>query len=175
MSPLNPRERIFYLLNKIKEKNKADPDHGEQTLYPSTARTQSIQTLDDNITRPLSTMLKARFEYVSLWVNAHLDQNWLGPDEIKNSKNDPVLMQWLNLRLENWEHLPPATTDKSCVAIFGYNPYEPEETYLVWANNEKEEPEVWRYFGADYKFFKNIESFFAYVAGEKKQDDSGRA
>lgn len=175
MNELEQRKRILYLLDKIKTANENDPEHGEQALYKSSKSHEKIQTLDDNITRSITPMLEARFNYSALWINAYLDQNWLGLDDIKNYKNDAVLMEWIRLRLENWDHLPPATVKKSCVAIFGYNPYEPEETYLVWPEDLDGEPAVWRYYGADYKFFKNLDSFLTYVAGEKRQDDSGRA
>lgn len=175
MNGLEQQRRIFYLLDEIRNANENDPDHGEQNLYPSLTSVGGIQTFDENITRPITPMLEARFNYAALWVNASLDQNWLGLNDIKNYKSDAVLMEWVGLRLENWDNLPPASVKKSCVTIFGYNPYEPEEIYLVWPEDQDSEPAVWRYYGADYKFFRNLESYLAYVAGEKRHDDSGRA
>lgn len=175
MPDSNQQRRVAELLKKIQERNEKDPDHGEQILYPCGDHEHLIQMLDDKYARPLSPMLRARFAFVARWVNAHLDQDWLGLEDIKNFKSDSVLMEWVDLRIENWEKFPPASVPKSRVAIFGYNPYEPEETYLVWPEEGDSEPEVWRYFGADYKLFNNLESFLAYVAGEKRHDDSGRS
>lgn len=169
----NLEREIFELLDKIKAKNASDPDHGDQEILLPENNMHVIQTLDDNVVRPLSPMLAARFDYASSWVNAHLDQNWLSLQEIKSAKSNETIREWIELRVENWGHVPPATVKYSQAALFAYNPYEPEETYLVW-RSDNAEPEVWRYFGSDYKYFFDLKSFFEYVAGLKEIDDSGR-
>lgn len=81
--------------------------------------------------------------------------------------------RWIELRRENWDHCPPASVSSDNCAIFGLNPFDPEETYLVWGEVDPE-PMIWRYTGADYKVFKNLNRFLQYILGDLTTDDSAR-
>ncbi len=72
---------------------------------------------------------------------------------------------------ENDESMPPASVQPADCAVFAYNPYELDETYLVWEEGV-EEPAVWRYFGADYDYFHNFNHYLEYIVGDRRVDDS---
>lgn len=157
------------LLERLRLRNDADPDHGNQSLLPAEPSSDALKTLSGK-SRRLSPMLKARFEFCDRWNNANLDQDWLGISDIDNIDNDATAQQWIALRIENWDHVPPANVSKNDVALFGFNPYEPEETYVVWRKG-KVEPELWRFFGADYKYFEDLNRFLEYLLGDRLVDD----
>ena len=116
----------------------------------------------------------ARFEYASTWENVNLDQTWLSLSDIERIDSNQLALEWISLRRENWGHFPPGSVNVEDIALFGINPFEPEETYLVWRANATE-PEVWRFFGADYKMFSDLDSFLEYLLGRRVSDDSGRS
>jgi hypothetical protein len=160
------------LLDRLRMRNEADPDHGHQELQPADVASHELKTLSGQ-NRRLSPMLIERFRFCGRWTNANLDQDWLGISDIDNIGNNATAQEWIALRTENWDHCPPANVSKDDVALFGFNPYEPEETYVVWRAG-RVEPEVWRFFGADYKFFQDLNRFLEYLVGDRSADDSGR-
>ncbi|WP_369944415.1 hypothetical protein [Xanthomonas medicagonis] len=160
------------LLERLRLRNEADADHGDQELQPANLESLELMTLSGKI-RQLSPMLMERFKFCGRWNNANLDQDWLSVSDAANIGGDATAQEWIALRIENWDHCPPANVSKDDVALFGFNPYEPEETYVVWRTGQAE-PEVWRFFGADYKNFRNLNRFLEYLVGDRTVDDSGR-
>jgi hypothetical protein len=160
------------LLERLRLRNEGDADHGDQELLPADPASDELKTLSGK-SRRLSPMLKERFEFCGRWNNANLDQDWLSTSDIDDIGNDATAQEWIALRIENWDHCPPANVSKDDVAIFGFNPYEPEETYVVWREGHIE-PEIWRFFGADYKVFSDLTRFLEYLLGDRPVDDSGR-
>jgi hypothetical protein len=161
------------LLEALFRRNESDPEHGPQVRSGPESEVSQISTLAGT-RRSLSPMIRARFEYAGTWENVNLDQTWLSLSQIEKVDTNHQALEWIRLRRENWEHCPPANVAAEEVSLFGINPFEPEETYLVWRNNTIE-PEVWRFFGADYKMFANIDSFLNYLLGFQLSDDSGRS
>ncbi|NMG72731.1 hypothetical protein [Parazoarcus communis] len=167
------RDQTIYLLEKMKNRNSRDPNHGTQILGASEPLLE-ISTFADSFVRPLSPMLRSRFQFCGSWKNARLSQNWLSLTEIRDAKNNETLSKWVALRTENsYDNDPPGCVAAENCAVFSYNPYEPEETYLVWEDG-KEEPLVWEYFGWDYLRFENLNHYLEYIVGDRTVDDSGR-
>ena len=165
-------ERTTELLRRLKQQNDEDPDHGDQELLPADLEIP-ISTLAPGVTRQLSPMLRARFAFCSTWKNANLDQNWLSLEATRHALDNPEIKELVDLRIENWDWAPPASVNPEDCAIFSYNPYAVEETYLVW-ESEQEEPIVWRFFSAEYYKFADLNRFLEYLIGERMVDDSGR-
>jgi hypothetical protein len=160
------------LLERLRLQNEADPDRGEQELQAADLKSLELMTLSGK-RRQLSPMLMERVKFCGRWNNADLSQDWLGIADVASIDAGHTVQRWIALRIENWDHCPPANVSKDDVALFGFNPYEPEETYLVWRSSQTE-PEVWRFFGADYDFFGNLNRFLEYLVGDRTTDDSGR-
>jgi hypothetical protein len=161
--------RITRLLERLKEQRAAQDD--ATTPRPKESGKDRILTLRDGVYKNLSAMLKARFDFGSRWEDVYLSQTWLSLSDIENHKGNAQLAEWIALRRENWDHVPPESVAADQCAVFGYNPYEPEETYLVWSEGA-DEPAVWRYYGGDSYFFHNLENFLAYAVGDREEDDS---
>jgi hypothetical protein len=166
-------EKVLQLLQRMKQLNDSEEDYGPNDLTPPEPRQNQIATLEPGFNRVLSPMLKARFDYAASWENARLNQNWLSLSEISKVHENPEILESIALRLENWGFVPPATNSKTECAIFAHNPFETDETYLIW-NGSADEPEVWEFFGGDYSVFSNLERYLEYIVGDRKVDDSGR-
>lgn len=165
-------DRIKVLLKKLEAMN--SEEYGdEQVISPPEKISGRIATLEPGVFKPISPMLRSRFEYAPRWVNARLSQTWLSLSDIENARKNPEIVKSINLRIENWDFVPPGSTPLKECAIFGHNSYESDETYLVW-EGEEEEPSIWEFFQADYYYFKNFKNYLEYIAGDREVDDSGR-
>lgn len=166
--------RVALLLERLKARNEEDKERGPQTIEPAESPADTIQTLSGEHQRPLSPMLMDRFRFCGTWNNAHLSQDWLSLSQINDWRANAKLVEWVDLSIENsFGPEPPGGVDSKDCAIFGYNPHEPEETYLVWHHDEVE-PKVWSFFQGDYSVFSNFERYLEFILGERESDDSGR-
>lgn len=168
------KSKTLTLLERMRDQNLLEiENHDLQELSPPQLGNNKIATLKSGVFRALSPMLKERFLFSGSWINARLSQNWLSLTEIQEIDQNSVASEWLRLRRENWDHVPPESVASENCAIFAYNPYEPNETYLVWAN-EAVEPEIWEFYDADYSVFQNLDRYLEYIVGDRKVDDTGR-
>ena len=143
-------------------------------VNPELLEGKMIRTLDDNFYRPLSPMLKERFQFCSSWENSYLSQNWLSLSEIENWEKNNKIVQWVELRCENsYQGEPLEDFPRKNIAIFSYNPCEPEEIYLIW-DDYNEEPRIWHYFGSDFYTFNSLERFFLFINGKIGDEDTIR-
>lgn len=148
--------------------------NADSFIFPPEDVDNKISTLSSGTYRPLSQMLRERFDFCGEWKNAYLSQDWLPLSSINNWGGDKKISDWVNIRKENsypgdlLEDHPPEN-----VSIFSINPYEPEEIYLLWGK-DGEEPQVWHYFGADFYTFNNLEKFLLYVNGIIGDEDTVR-
>lgn len=163
--------RIKDLMERMKSMNSVDAQRGAQEIFPPTSLDQGITTMKASFRRALSPMLQVRFAYASKWVNARLSQDWLGLDDIAKAAENDKLMKAIQLQADNcYGNEPPAGVAPENCAIFAYNPYEFETTWLVWVEGA-EEPRVWEYFGADSSVFLNLEHYLEYIVGDRRLDD----
>lgn len=168
------QDRIPGLMRRIRAMNESNPDHGEQRIEAPEPGPDRIATLRPGVSRPLSPMLAARFRFAGAWSNARLSQNWLSLSEIARALNDERIKRSIDLRIENsYGDDPPGGVASEDCAIFGHNPFELDETYLVWKEGQ-EEPIVWEYFGADDSVFSNLERYLEYIVGDRSEDDKER-
>jgi hypothetical protein len=164
--------RVMCLLERWRTLRAKEQGASPEPL-PKEAGESRILTLQDGAYKPLSPMLRARFDFASRWEDAYLLQMWMGLNDIENYQSNDQLVRWISLRRENWETAPPASVGADQCAVFGYDPYEPDETYLVWKEGV-EEPGVWQYFGAENCYFHDFERFLEYIVGDRPEDDLDR-
>lgn len=170
-------KNLHAITNELLERARAitpgQPTLQEHRSTGTLGSDRTIMTLNPGIFRPLSPMLKARFEFCHAWKDAYLSQDWLGLQEIRNWPNNQNIVRRLELRQENWDFVPPASVPPENCAIYAVNPYELDETYLVWTD-DAEEPQIWEFFGADYKMFTNLDRYLEFILGDRSSDDSIR-
>ena len=150
----------------IKDYENAMRSIGESIGTPSPAKKINenfIFALDGITKHTLSPMLIDRFTYCDEWNDFYLSQNMLSLKKINSFPYESKLNQWIDLRKENWDHVPPRKTGDSMCSIFSFNPYEPEEIYLDWSE-ERIEPAIWHCSQSDYYGYNNLEEFFEKIA-----------
>ena len=168
-----PNSHVTKLLDKLRVRNEQDPEHGPQELQIPEPLVE-IATLAPGVTRPLSPMLRARFEFCATWTNAHLSFNWLSLEAIRTALNDPYIKELVDERIENSydDDLLTRIAPENC-ALFAVNPDYPDEVYLAWEDG-KDEPSVWEYFGADEHSFHDISRYIEFALGDRDTDDNLR-
>lgn len=164
--------RVVALLERLRVRNEQDQEHGAQTMQSAEPLVE-IATLAPGVSRPLSPMLQARFEFCAAWTNAHLSFDWLSLSAISTASGDPRIKELVDLRIENSDddllsRVPP----ENC-ALFAINPDCLDEVYLAWEEGQ-EEPTVWEYFGADEHSFHDICRYLEFALGERDTDDNLR-
>jgi len=147
---------------------------GEHVIEPFELFGDTLRTLDYEVFRPISPMLKKRFEFCSSWSNAYLGYKWLSAKQIHHWKNDETLREWVGLRAKNsYEVDCFIKYPTKNIALFAYDPYYPNEMYLVWDEGNIE-PKVWMYFDADYYTFNSFERFLLHINGFIGDEDTVR-
>lgn len=163
---MNKIKDLLLALKKINE----DDVTNEQIIHEKYEEFRKhIYTLDGT-KREISPMLKERFEFAGKWEDAFLLQTWLSLEEINNYSNIQELVESIKLRMENWEDVPPASVGLSQVSIFGFDPFDTNETYLEWVVGEME-PKIWVFVDGYYHMFNHLENFLKYTIGESQKDD----
>ena len=139
---------------------------GEMIGFPSAAKVineNKIYAIDGVTKYDLSPMLRDRFIFCDRWDDFYLSQNMLSLDELNSFPYNAKLVEWMSLRKENWDHVPPESVGDSFCSIFSFNPYEPEEIYIDWSDSRKE-PTIWYCAQSDYYKYDNLEEFFMEIS-----------
>jgi len=166
---------ITQLLISYKKIRDGEVDRfGEHHITPPDNHCKKIKTLDCDFYRPLSPMLTKRFEFCSHWKDAYLSQDWLSLQEINSWEENKKICELIALRKENsYKGDPLKDLPNKNIAIFSINPYEPEEIYLIWDDNNIE-PKIWHHFSAEFFTFNNFGRFLLYINGLIEDEDTIR-
>lgn len=171
------RNRIHSLLDALKADHprrqkdalKAMRDMGIEGTYDleisPPARGDSVPTFDKKVVRPLSPMLKARFDYAGSWLQGL--ERWLSLDEAASLVRRREVRSTHRALRENYEGSAPMLFPDNCLGLFSATDGVPEDlTYLVWAT-DRTEPEVWEY--SDYSFHrsKDLEQYLIWRLKER--------
>lgn len=111
---------------------------------------EKIPTLEPNYYRPISPMLKVRFNILSHLLDAtHGD--WLSIKEMELLWDDDIqdtrirdIKNNLIANIENWENNAGALFKKNRLSLFAGSAYTYEQIYLLWLDGF-EEPQLWIY------------------------------
>jgi hypothetical protein len=160
MDSIKKNSHTIFLLNQLRKLNESLGYTDQRLGTPEPLG--EILTLERGFFRPLTAMLRARFDFCASWKDACITKDWLSLSEIKEYVNNRRIVELISLRIENWNGFPPQSVLPECCAIFGYDPYSTDETYLVW-NNHLNEPEIWDYLGGEYFHHKNLNDYLKKV------------
>ncbi|SHG91583.1 hypothetical protein SAMN04488522_108229 [Pedobacter caeni] len=111
---------------------------------------KGIPTLKAGYFRPLSPMLKSRFEKLGGWEEStHGD--WLDPAEMECFWESQIVDERLNeivqqvkAAADHWQNDAGSLFSLHRISVFAASRYTYERIYLVWFD-ETEEPELWVY------------------------------
>ena len=116
-----------------------------------------LPTFDRKISRQLSPMLKARFDYAGSWRMGQ--EIWLSATEMPSYLKRRAVRQCHRALRDQWEGSAPMVFSDRCLSLFGVTEYVPEDlVYLAWREKERE-PEVWVYEGMESHNFANLEEY----------------
>jgi hypothetical protein len=120
-------------------------------------RVEHLPTFHSTVSRALTPMLRARFDYAGSWKRGR--DIWLGASEMASfMKQEPIRLYHRSLR-ENWARSAPMVFGDDRLTLFAITTGVPENpTYLVWGT-DKVEPEVWTYAGMESCEFPDLERY----------------
>lgn len=122
----------------------------ESTPKPGIQFSKGIPTLKKDYFRPLSPMLKLRFEQLGGWEDStHGD--WLDTAEMELFWAEHIaderlngIVRNVNSSIGNWQNDAAALFNPERISVFAGSHYTYERIYLVWFDG-LEEPELWVY------------------------------
>lgn len=135
------------------------------TILPSSVGTadkqfEKVPTLEPEVYRKTSPMLKIRFQMLGYWKNAtHGD--WLSLTEMESlwGSNDSSYIENIQKQLiavsENWPNDACALFKKNRISVYAADENGFERIYIVWFD-EVEEPELWVYDTNGMARYKNL-------------------
>ncbi|UCJ06296.1 hypothetical protein KTO58_21875 [Chitinophaga pendula] len=116
-----------------------------------------ICTLQQEVHRPLSAMLRERFAHSGGWQH-HSGEYWLGMGEIVTAILQPSFDKLIKGYRKQRKQSAPALFPDEQLSVFSLvNEGRDGITFLVW--NKQEEPECWRYSGTQEQRFANLSLF----------------
>jgi hypothetical protein len=120
---------------------------------------KGIPTLGPGIYRTPTLMLETRFAFASAWWNAIHGHHWLSPNQMERAWVDERLKAMVKCTCDNWEGSPPSVYPLQQLTLFGLEPYQGEEIYLIWPESGFLEPEVCSYISNYEMRFPNLKEF----------------
>ena len=132
----------------------------QQDLSPPEAATAGIPTLDPDVSRKPTPMLRARYAFAGSWTNASAGQEWLSLADMAKIPRDKKVMKHIRSHRDHWEGSAPAQFEFDRLSLFALSRDNPEShMYLVWPEQEKGEPELWTYSGQSERKFKDLKAY----------------
>lgn len=135
-----------------------------QVIQPPQPLTQlGMATLQQGHYRPLSPMLKARFEYAGSWKEADAGHEWLDLTQIEECLRDQRVLKQIRERIQVWNESSLAKLPPSRISLFGLYRDQSEEIYLIWPNENGTEPKVLSYAGNFEAEFTNLGHYLKHL------------
>jgi hypothetical protein len=131
-------------------------DPFDLTVAPP-APVRELATFDPKVTRPLSPMLRERFEFAgTITVGGEV---WVAAGDIAAATRKRQLLGNHKARREHWENSVPMRFEDGALSLFAYDPVSQEDVvYLVWTGRAVE-PELWQYHSMDEQKFRDVNAF----------------
>lgn len=136
---------------------------------PSVPFSKGIPTLEKNYFRPLSPMLKTRFEKLGGWLEStHGD--WLDTTEMEGFWESHIaderlseIVNNVNSAIHNWQNDAGSIFNHNRISVFSGSEYTFERIYLLWFDHIAE-PELWVYDTNGEARYKDLLSYLeAYI------------
>jgi hypothetical protein len=122
-----------------------------------------IPTLKSGVYRQPTPLIEARFKFAGTWTNAGAGHTWLSVSDMETAWADNKILEQLYIRQKYWDASAPAKFEWDRLSLFGVEIDQYEETYLVWAEDESTEPEVYVYSGHQEDRYENLQAYLGYI------------
>jgi hypothetical protein len=131
------------------------PDEYAELVVDAPGLVGDIPTFDAKFNRPLSLMLRDRFEFASKIVR--FSEEWLNLDTMAQYIRRREVQAMHASHRKHWEGSAPMLFPDRNLGLFCITHGVPENiVYLVWKDSD-DEPELWKYSGMNSRVFKNLE------------------
>jgi hypothetical protein len=143
---------IKQLLEVLKRINEAEtiPTLAQEIFPPENLALDTVPTLLPGVEKPMSEMLRARYEFAGAWVNAAFKQTWLGLSQMRDLKDNGQVLENLEIDRRHYEHHILQGADWGDLSLFGIDLQDGGKTFLEWRGTA--EPRVITYVG--YSIFR---------------------
>jgi len=142
-----------------------DPDLFEQVVAPAVP-VQRVPLVESGRHRPITNLLRLRFEFCSSWSDAVNNQTWLGAEEMESLWSDDAMQGHLDTQREYWEDHVLTVVGAARLTLFGFDPDEGDATYLIWpAAASVEEPSIVVYSGHNRTEYADLRAYLQWVLG----------
>jgi hypothetical protein len=141
---------------------------------PPTAFERGIPTLSPGVHRPVSPMLRARFDLWGRWTTAS-HGHWLSAADMEapwldaEALADPLLDGIRESRAagaEGWPNEASTLFRPERLSLFAGSDYTYEKIYLLWLDHE-DEPELWIYDANGESRYRDLSAYLrAYVSSD---------
>lgn len=124
--------------------------------------TSMLPTFDPRKERGVSPMLAARMSYAGT-ISDNLEK-WLSVREISKQINSKKIRKVFDSLKNHWVNSAPAIFREDQISIFGISRgNENDITFLVWNQEDEQEPQIFRYFGQSESIFANLNAFLEWT------------
>ncbi len=128
----------------------------------------NIPTMEPNVFRPASPMLRERYENFSYWKNS-THGNWLSLSEMEELWSDKpstyiqIIKNELISCSKNWPNDAYGLFRDNRLSVFAADDNSYERVYLIWLD-ETDEPELWCYDCNGMARYRNLRDYLqAYI------------
>jgi hypothetical protein len=129
---------------------------------PSEQLAERVPTLARDSYKPITPMLRARFEFAGCWVLPESGKTWLTIEEMESIWNSSRILSQIEIRKQNWTDSIVARFPTNQLSLFGLDLPDYNETYLHWTETSLE-PEVHSYYGAEENVYSDFREFLKHL------------
>lgn len=134
-----------------------DIDEAMQFVLSPPGKLGRVPTMQAGVSRELTPMLRARFEYAS--TIQHGIELWLGLEQMASWPRKRDFRGNHRARREYWIDSPPNLLPDSRLSVFGITDDVPQNVvYLIWGEGG-EEPRLWSCSGMSSEEYDTLEDF----------------
>ena len=153
------------LIDGLKKEGMTEEEIGpvEQTIDPAEPVKNGIPTFKKGVYKKLPPMLEERFKYAGSW--QIIDEIWLGLSDMEKQLSNKNVQATFKAQKENWDGSAPMSFPPERLSLFAVTEgVDGDQAYLVWPEQEGEEPEVWKYADQNETKYKSLQKYFEHVA-----------
>ena len=162
-------KRFSTLLELLHEARNSD---GHEDVFPQCVGSpdeldKGIPTLARNVYRDATPMLRARFDYAGRWKNADVGFDWFDGRQMRRCWRDKDIRERIEITRTYWEGSPPNQYPAERLTLFGFDPEDAGEIYLVWPRSGKSEPWVWRFSAQHCSEFETLRAYVVWLLSQQ--------
>ena len=131
----------------------------EQVIFPPDGTKGAfVPTLQQDCKKPMSEMLRTRFEFGGNWINAAFGQTWLGLAEMGALWRNDVILAALESDRKYFDGHVLQVTPWEKLSLFGIDLDDGSKTFIEWSDETETEPHIVTYVGYSVFRYPNLQT-----------------